>query len=59
MSVTEVRKQLREKKGYRLEELPSEETLRYKINMLGYRPVWVQKTLAKRDSRDQRHLRRT
>ncbi|MCP4448409.1 MAG: hypothetical protein GY811_24165, partial [Myxococcales bacterium] len=37
-----------EKKGDRLEELPSEETLRCKINMLGYHPVRVQKTQAKR-----------
>lgn len=56
MSVAEVRKQLHEKKGYEVEELPSEETLRCKINMLGYHPVRVQKTQVKKDSRDRRHL---
>ncbi len=48
MSVAEVRKQLHKKKGYRVEELPSEETLRCKINMLGYRPARVQKTQVKK-----------
>jgi len=34
MSVAEVRRQLQAKKGYRDEELPSEETLRCKVNKL-------------------------
>jgi len=48
MSVAEVRRQLKEKKGYKDEELPSEETLRCKLNMLGYHPVRVQKTQVKK-----------
>ena len=51
MSVAEVRRQLEEKKGYRSEELPSQETLRCKLNMLGYHPVRVQKTQVKKKSR--------
>ena len=51
MSAAEVRRQLHEKKGYQLDELPSEETLRCKLNMLGYHPVRVQKTQVKKRSR--------
>lgn len=50
MSAAEVRRQLREKKGYQDEELPSEETLRCKLNLLGYHPVRVQKTQVKKKS---------
>lgn len=50
MSAAEVRRQLHEKKGYQDEELPSEETLRCKLNMLGYHPVRVQKTQVKKKS---------
>ena len=50
MSVAEVRRQLREKKGYTEEQLPSEETLRCKLNGLGYHPVRVQKTQVKKRS---------
>jgi hypothetical protein len=50
MSAAEVRRQLRDKKGYRDEELPGEETLRCKLNMLGYYPVRVQKTQVKKRS---------
>lgn len=50
MSAAEVRRQLRNKKGYCDEELPSEETLRCKLNMLGYYPVRVQKTQVKKKS---------
>lgn len=48
MSVAEVRRQLHEKKGYQDQELPSEETLRCKLNLLGYHPVRVQKTQVKK-----------
>lgn len=48
MSAAEVRRQLHETKGYQDEELPSEETLRCKLNMLGYHPVRVQKTQVKK-----------
>lgn len=51
MSAAEVRRQLREKQGYQDKELPSEETLRCKLNMLGYHPVRVQKTQVKKRSR--------
>jgi hypothetical protein len=50
MSAAEVRRQLQETKGYRDEELPSEETIRCKLNMLGYYPVRVQKTQVKKKS---------
>jgi len=59
MSVAEVRRQLKEKKGYKDEELPSEETLRCKLNMLGYHPVRVQKTQVKKSPGNKRNLRRT
>ena len=48
MSAAEVRRQLHERKGYPVENLPSEETLRCKLNMLGYRPTRVQKTQVKK-----------
>jgi hypothetical protein len=51
MSAAEVRRQLQEKKGYTCEELPSEETLRCKLNSLGYHSVRVQKTQVKKKSR--------
>jgi hypothetical protein len=37
LSAAEVRKQLIEHNGYREDELPCEETIRYKLNDLGYR----------------------
>jgi len=51
MSAAEARRQLQETKGYREDELPSEETLRCKLNMLGFHPVRVQKTQVKKSSR--------
>lgn len=57
MSAAEVRRQLHETKGYQDEELPSEETIRCKLNMLGYHPVRVQKTQVKKSPRNRRHLR--
>jgi hypothetical protein len=50
MSAAEVRRQLHEKKGYPQEILPSEETIRCKLNILGYHPVRVQKTQVKKRS---------
>ena len=50
MSAAEVRRQLQEKKGYLAEQVPSEETVRCKLNMLGYHPVRVQKTQVKKRS---------
>jgi hypothetical protein len=52
MSAAEVRRQLHEKKGYPKEIIPSAETIRCKLNMLGYHPVRVQKTQVKKNSRN-------
>lgn len=44
LSAAEVRRQLIAQKGYRAEELPSEETIRTRLNQLGYYPSKVGKT---------------
>jgi len=44
MSVAEVRRQLITQKGYSPESLPSEETIRTRLNQLGYYPSQVGKT---------------
>lgn len=44
LSVARVRAELIESKGYRSEELPSNETLRNRLNTLGYYPSKVGKT---------------
>jgi hypothetical protein len=44
LTVKEVRKQLIEKKGYTDKQLPSEETIRVKLNQLGYYPSRVAKS---------------
>ena len=44
MSVAEVRRQLIAEKGYSTEELPGEETIRTRLNQLGYYPSKVGKT---------------
>jgi hypothetical protein len=44
LSAAEVRKQLIEQKGYSDEELPCEETIRTKLNKLGYYPKKVRKS---------------
>ena len=49
LSVAEVRKQLIEQKAYTDDELPSEETIRDRINQLGYRLRNVQKSRPKKD----------
>jgi len=43
LSAAEVRKQLMVQKGYRAEQLPSEETIRTKLNRLGYQLKKVKK----------------
>jgi hypothetical protein len=48
LSAAEVRRQLIEQKGYNDEELPSEETIRVKLNALGYQLKSVQKTQPKK-----------
>jgi hypothetical protein len=48
LSAAEVRKQLIERKGYRDDELPSEETIRLKLNELGYSLKKVKKSQPKK-----------
>lgn len=50
LSAAEVRQQLIDQKGYRGEELPTEETIRVKLNALGYRLRTVQKSRPQKDS---------
>jgi hypothetical protein len=52
ISAAEMRRQLMEQKGYTNEELPSEETIRVKMNALGYGLRSVQKSRPKKDSGD-------
>lgn len=51
LSVAEVRRQLIVGKGYTDEELPSEETLRVKLNQMGYRLRAVKKSQPQKKSR--------
>jgi len=51
LSAAEVRRQLIEQKGYTTEELPSEETIRVKLNELGFRLRNVTKSRPKKKSR--------
>ena len=44
LSAAEVRRQLIAQKGYADEELPTEETIRTRLNQLGYFPSKVAKT---------------
>ena len=44
LSAAQVRRQLIEKKGYSDKELPSEESIRVRLNQLGYHPSKVGKT---------------
>jgi len=48
LSAAEVRKQLIEQKGYSDEELPTTETIRNKLNQLGYYPKKVKKSQPKK-----------
>jgi len=48
LSAAEVRKQLMEQKGYRDQELPTTETIRRKLNQLGYYPQKVKKSQPKK-----------
>jgi hypothetical protein len=52
ISAAEMRRQLMEQKGYTDDELPSEETIRVKMNQLGYGLRSVQKSRPKKDSGD-------
>ena len=51
LSAAEVRRQLMVQKGYTDSELPSEESIRVKLNELGYRLRPVQKTRPQKKSR--------
>jgi len=48
MSAAEVRRQLVEQKGYDAAEVPSEETIRTRLNDMGYRPSKVRKSKPKK-----------
>jgi hypothetical protein len=48
LSVPEVVRQLIEQKNFSKEELPSEETIRKRLNEMGYRPMTVQKSRPKK-----------
>jgi hypothetical protein len=50
LSAAEVRRQLIRQKGYADEELPSEETIRVKLNQLGYTLRAVQKSRPQKNS---------
>lgn len=50
LSAAEVRRQLIAHQGYAAEALPSEETIRVKLNQLGYRLRTVQKSRPQKDS---------
>jgi hypothetical protein len=52
ISAAEMRRQLIEQKNYTDDELPSEETIRVKMNNLGYGLRSVQKSRPKKDSGD-------
>lgn len=49
LSAAQVRQQLHEQKGYSEAELPSQETIRVKLNALGYRLRSVQKSTPKKN----------
>jgi hypothetical protein len=50
LTAGEVRRQLIAQKGYASEELPCEESIRQRLNRLGYYPKTVQKSLPKKRS---------
>lgn len=50
LSASQVRKQLIQQKGYREQDVPSQETIRVKLNQLGYRLRAVQKSRPQGDS---------
>lgn len=50
LSAAEVRRQLMSQKGYSEEDIPSQETIRVKLNELGYRLRSVQKSRPQKDS---------
>ena len=59
ISAAEVRSRLINRKGYTDEELPTQQTINTKLNMLGYRLTKVAKCRPKKSPPDRRHLRAT
>jgi hypothetical protein len=56
LSASQVRQQLIGQKGYAAEELPSVETIRVKLNDLGYRLRSVRKSVPQKNSGDRRYF---
>jgi hypothetical protein len=56
LSAAQVRQQLIGQKGYAAEELPSEETIRVKLNDLGYGLRSVRKSVPQKNSGDRRYF---
>jgi hypothetical protein len=50
LSAAEVRRQLIQQQGYTDEELPSEETIRVRLNQSGYKLRAIQKSRPQKDS---------
>lgn len=50
LSVAEVRRQLIQQKGYTDEQLPTEETIRVKLNQMGYKLRAIQKSRPQKNS---------
>lgn len=59
LTAAEVRRQPISQKGYTDAELPLAATLGKKLNLLGYHPKKVRKSLPKKDSGDRGYLRQT
>ena len=59
LSAKEVRQQLIVQKGYTDQELPLAQTIGEKLNLLGYHPKKVKKSLPKKDCPNRRYLRAT
>lgn len=57
ISSAEVRRQLMAQKGYTEATVPCEETIRLRLNDMGFRPAKVTKSKPKKNTTNQRHLR--
>ena len=53
ITAPEVRRQLQEQKGYTDEQLPTERTIRTRLNDMGYKPAKVRKSKPKKKSQKQ------
>jgi hypothetical protein len=56
LSAAQVRQQLIVQKGYSEQEIPCQETIRVKLNSLGYRLRTVRKTVPQKNKGDGRHF---